>query len=294
MDDGATDSALRRPHTTENIRRAEKTLRGLVVELLPDWLNKPGTPPQRRLERRRGEERSNRLASVVSNDLLDYADLNDLVQLIINNADAFSPVFPNSERAAPLFITLRQYRNTISHFRDLTPAERAYVDATCGMIVSIASTYQSRKLDSAAHYANVISVVDDIGITYHGISAPPRTDGTFPYRPGIEVGQTVSLQCEGSDPRGRDLTWRLYLPRSESRLPHAQDCRSMAVGESVELRWIAEEADVSTYNEVLVTLASSGKYKRHHEIYRELPYKADDHRYDDGAKCQISVNPPPD
>lgn len=196
-----------------SVERAEKSLRMVVRELLPDWQSRPGAPGGSVLQDRRDNEQRKRVGAQVSNDLLDFTNLGELVEIIGQNLEKFSAVFPDSERVKALLTTLNDYRNPISHFRDLVPAEQDLLSGTCGLITNLITKYKSDPSDLNRYYSRIISVRNHLGVELEdyspgiGMGRPATVVAT------AEVDETLTFDCVGSDPRDRELLWRLYVGR---------------------------------------------------------------------------------
>lgn len=111
----------------------------------------------------------------------------------------------------------------------------------------------------------------------------PYGSVTDPPTPRLEVGDTVTFDLEATDPRGRELIWRVYsIPSSGgANYPESHPQIAEAIGNRVQIVWTVCENDVGEHRYIVITVANSGKFHRNRT-------------FDDYCDFRYHVNPPYD
>ena len=151
--------------------------------------------------------------------MLDFSMFYQLHKLIKTNWESFIPVFgKNAKRLEVWIAEAESVRDAIAHERPLTPHERDLLSGIAGQVRNQISIFRTNSLTANGYYPIIDSVRDNFGRA--GISADsPGAFGVFLSldQPAIriDVGQKVTFECRGADPRDRVLTWGLRGPNME-------------------------------------------------------------------------------
>lgn len=251
----------------------ETALRELIRRVLgPDWTTKRGAPDLERLKEKQEEDRKRRDGAIVSDDLLAYTEFYSLTQLIEKNWDSFKPAFGDLARTKVLLGILGDFRNPVAHSRDLLPFERDLLSGASGQLRNQVSLFLSRDDGPHRYYSSIESVTDSFG--YSGGTSYDADLHVCPTR--LSVGERITFQCMGIDPRGRELTWRLEVGNSFDKVEIAT-----AAGVPAELVWDIGAAHVGEKRWVRISIEHDGSFQRWGN-------------YDDERFYTYHVNPPLD
>ena len=97
----------------------------------------------------------------------------------------------------------------------------------------------------------------------------------------LDVGDELIFELEATDPRGRDLVWKMYsLPENGvSMMVDTWPPLGEATGSRVRIGWKVTEHEVGEWRQVVCTVANAGKYHRVRS-------------WDDGCMFYYAINPP--
>ncbi|MGV9867863.1 hypothetical protein [Rhodococcus koreensis] len=261
---------------------AETALRDVIRLAVPNWQSQLESDDIRKLEAKRTEEDKKRDGITVSQDLLDYTEVYQLRTLIDKNWQAVKPVLDDKKRTDVYLDIVFDVRNTIGHSRPVVPSERLLLAGAAGQIRNQLARYRSSQDGSALHYSSIDSARDGSGQdAFGGISYPKS-----PNSPGIlrvDVGDEITFEVAGTDPRGRELTWSMYVG---NRLPGGYELtsepRGSATGSRATIVWKVSREDVGENRYAAVVLRNTSDFQRH------------EYGYDAGCHFMYHVNPPLD
>jgi hypothetical protein len=271
----------------EALQTAENALRLAVRQVIgDDWENKIADLDN--LRAKQDEERKRRDGVLASDDLLNFTEFHQLTRLILSTWDAFKPVFDDKRRTETWFSVLEDVRNAIAHSRALVDYERHLVVGVSGQLRNQITMYRTSESPRRQHYPIIESVRDNFGrIAYvEGEYLDMSVRGTMPETPRLEIGDTVTLECIGSDARGRDLEWLVEpVPSGHFR---AEALR--AVGSPVRVPIVIGEEHVTEQLNVKIYLRALGARYTIHGRPREEGSISPAH--DDERLLYFAVNPP--
>ncbi|WP_179476288.1 hypothetical protein [Mycolicibacterium vinylchloridicum] len=264
---------------------AETALRDVIRAVVPDWIEQLDPEAVAKLEAKRTEEDKRRDGIAVSKDLLDYTEIYQLKELISRNWDpAVKSILDDKKRTDVYLDIILDVRNAVGHPRPVYASERLLLAGAAGQIRNQLAAYRSKSSGPEAHYPSIDSARDSGGREGH---KSPRlvsvSSASLADLPRLNVGDTIIFELEATDPRNRDLWWRMTsMPNGEppslfKRYPPLIE----TVGNRVTASWTVDEDDVGEYRQIVVALASTGRYHREGE-------------WDDGVIFHYHVNPPPD
>lgn len=273
----------------EELVSAETALRDVVRAAVPNWIADLDAQAVADLERKRGEEDKRRDGIAVSPDLLDYTEIYALQKIITKHWDPeVKKVLDDRKRTDVYLGIILDIRNTIGHTRAVVPAERLLLAGAAAQIRNQLARYRAKADGPQRHYPSLDSARDSMGNTAPSdpyFSGPTPYGPTPPPTPRLEVGDTVTFELEGTDPRGRELIWKAHaIPGGYSaRVFNSSPVIGTARGDRVQITWTVSENEVGEHRQIAITLANNGRYHRHQND-----------NYDDACTFGYHVNPPPD
>jgi hypothetical protein len=269
----------------EALQALENSLRLIVREVLgadlPAQLSNVD-----KLARNQARDLQRRDGALVSDDLLAYTEFPELRTIISNNWPRFEPVFSDQQRIEVYLEAVERVRNAIAHSRQLLEFEKDLVSGISGQLRNQITIYRTRTEPATAHYPVIESVQDSFGQRGRdpdGVAPTVLRRGWITQR--LEVGDTVSFDCHGSDERGRELEWFLQaVGRSFAPL---EPSTVTTTGSTAVLRWNVTDEDVGEERWVAVAMRSLGaRYHRRTDALKTA--------YDDKRAFLYAVNPPRD
>lgn len=277
-----------------SLQSAENALRLAVREVLgDDWQQYVSDVP--RIEAKQAEEAKRRDGVTVESDLLAYTEFHELTGIIMKAWEKFQPVFDDKKRTQVWFDSLEDVRNAIAHSRTLVEYERYLIAGVAGQIRNQVSLFRTSEDATRKHYAIIESVRDSFGRL--GYKDPILMIPDTSADPRLEIGDSISFDCVGSDVRGRELEWVLLwdqLSRSQNAtVPIPPERTRMAYGNSVTLSLTIDEGDVG--ENLVAKIYVRAKDSKHVLHYRSM---GTNERslvgigHDDYRRFDYSVNPP--
>lgn len=255
--DEGTDSSARGRDAYAELVAAETSFRWVVREVLGDtWQGKLNEDQVDNLKQKCEEEDKRRDGVRVSQELLDYTETYELEKLILKNWAAVQPILNDHARTKVYLGIMLDIRNTIAHSRPLTPSEKLLLAGVAGQVQNQLSVYRSSSSGPTAYYASINYVRDSLGRlaeNHYGVP-PPRACAR------LEVDQHVVLDCSGSDPRGRLLTWEFKLSGNHNGM--APVALGTAEGDTVTFDWRVTEDHVGEGRTLSVYLHNPSKFQR--------------------------------
>jgi hypothetical protein len=264
---------------TEALNTCENALRNIIGRLMGDaWQSSLNSRQRSAIQHSKENEEEGRHGVNVSDDLLAFTDTLHLTKIIEANWPLFAPVFKNETRTRVSFEALNSYRRTAAHNRELRPFERDLLSGISGQIRNQVALYLSEESAPAKFYPLIESVVDSHGnLPRSGMTLQGHT------KPRLQVGDVISFDCRGVDPRGLNLHWALKFARDviigQLTIPYGE-----FMGERVTLSIAVTAAHVGEDIFAQIQLRNDSPFRRRQEIYEQ---------YDDARTFQYAVDPPP-
>jgi len=250
----------------DSLTTAEQALRDVVAAVMfqehgEGWLET--VVPADVLERWRSvraEEARQRAGHVLTGvSDLSYAFLGDLIELIKKKghwAKHFEPIFGDKASAFALLDLLQRIRRPVDHARPLLPFEEDLASGIAGYLRNRVTIYLSSQDPAGDYYSRIERIEDSFGnaFTYRP-GSNPDTLSVVATTTTLHVGDQVTFRCEGTDPEGRSLSWRLTTG-GQQFVPEP--------GGS-ELLWTVEESETGKVHPVLIYMSHNGRYHRNVE-----------------------------
>lgn len=209
-------------------------------------------------ERHRVEDKRRRQRGVIQvpEDELAYAEFYDLCTIAKKHWEPLAPALGKRGETLPLLERFDRLRNTVAHSRPLLTFEADLLFGIAGEIRNRVTIYMTTQDSNGEHYPRIVSVTDSFGREVAGDQQNPL--GAAP--PGgpirVEVGDTVTFACVGSDAQGRPLNWSLSLGQTGRTLQEAE-------GDRVTLSWTVMREHVQQSQWPYIVVRSSGEFHRY-------------------------------
>lgn len=253
---------------------AETALRDVIRLAIPAWQLDLDELELQKLKDKQTEEGKKRDGIAVSQDLLDYTEIYLIQKLIEKNWNVVKPVLDDRKRTDVYLSIIIDVRNTIGHSRPVVPAEKLLLAGAAGQIRNQLAGYRSSVDGAASHYSSIDSARDSFGNDGHLLSTSPYT--VLPTARRLEVGEQVSFELQATDPRGRALTWNMYVSTNPVAGSYARlNSRATVDGDRATVAWNVSESDVGESTELIFRLTNSSQYQRSttHDDIRIFYYK---------------------
>jgi hypothetical protein len=266
---------------------AETALRSAIRMALRDgWQSIFSAEDIEKLDEKRTAEGKRRDGVTVSQDLLDYTEVYHFEKIIKRHWDKLKPILDDQARTMVYLGIISDVRNTIAHSRPIVPAERLLLAGAAGQIQNQLAAYRSKVDGPHQHYASIDSARDSFG--NDGLTGDPELHERVvmfgkPIMRRLDVGDEITFELAATDPRARDLTWKLYsLPENgNSMMVDTWQPMGEFTGDRPRVKWTVTEHEVGEWRQIVFTVANAGNYHRVRS-------------WDDGCMFYYAINPPRD
>jgi len=244
----------------------ENALRELMRQAFQDawganWMTRVSTPEQRTrwAERVAADQAHTRkgAAHVPALDL-DYSQFYELLDFADKHWDRLAAALGKKATTFALLKRFEDLRDRVAHGRALLDFERELMSGIAGQIRNQVTIFMSSQDEHGDYYPRIDSVIDEFGHQLVGGTqiGDGEMMGMFQTKQILRPGQVVRFRCRGTDPQGRELTWRLSVNGPDS------DTATASSGDEVVLAWEVQEADVRASIGAGIYVTSAGKYHR--------------------------------
>jgi hypothetical protein len=191
---------------------------------------------------------------------LNYANFFDLVTIASKYWEPLAPALGKRVNVLPLLNRLDSLRNAVGHSRPLLPFERALISGIAGQIRNQVTIYMSSQDPAGDLYPRIESIVDSFGSRLEEPADSYYLVGGGVWMTGLVLhpGDTVTFECFGIDPQGRDLLWTC----NRSEHDRASNALRAPSGDRVSLSWTVSPNDVAERTWVTLTLSADARYHR--------------------------------
>lgn len=187
------------------INEYENTLRRLIISIIgsEDNVDYKASPDriEKWKEKREIEIKKNK-GLLFENRILYYSDFYDLKTIIDKNWNLFLPILNNKKRFEIFFKELENYRNTISHGRNLTTSQNLLLE---GILIDLKNTitiYHNKNEMKEDYFIRIIKINDNLGNIWD--SDLKVTE------PILRVGDQYELVIEANDPKDREIEYKIF------------------------------------------------------------------------------------
>ena len=240
-----------------------------------DWLRTISNSGQRRMWASRAESEPKVRPGVAAlpPEGLTYSDFSDLITIARNFWPPLEPALGPKNETLPLLERFEQLRNGVAHSRGILIFEEDLLSGIAGQVRNQVTIFMSTQDPSGDYYPRIELVRDRFGNQIEPVPGERNqhvSDGLCRAKQVLRVGDTVDFECVGTDPKDRELHWKL---RSAGAPEHIEVAPS---GAPVRLRWTAGTSGESC--EVQIHLNSPSPYHRRSDndglvlfVYKVLP-----------------------
>jgi hypothetical protein len=187
------------------INEYENTLRRLIIYIIGSDDNSDYKVSSERIEKwkekRDIEVRKNK-GLTFENRILYYSDFYDLKTIIDKNWSSFLPVLSNKKRFDVFFKELENYRNTISHGRNLTLSQSLLLE---GILIDLKNTitiFHNKNEMKEDYFIRIIKINDNLGNIWESSLKGKK--------PILRVGDQYEILIEANDPKNRDIEYKIF------------------------------------------------------------------------------------
>ncbi len=190
----------------------------------------------------------------VPDDELAYAEFYDLCAIAEKHWQPLALALGKQAETLPLLKRFDKLRNTVAHSRPLLGFEADLLSGIAGEIRNRVTKYMTEQDPSGDHYARIESVTDGYGRTATGVPGSGSESIVITPRVLVQVGDVITFDCEGHDPKGRALSW---VGRVSGELIFSLE------GDRIRAKWPVRLDQVGEQTAVEIKLASESQYRRH-------------------------------
>ncbi len=186
------------------INEYENTLRRLIIALIGSEDISDYKVSSDRIEKwkeKRDIEIKKNKGLLFENRIIFYSDFYDLKTIIEKNWSLFLPILDNKKRFEIFFKELENYRNTISHGRNLTLSQNLLLE---GILIDLKNTitiYHNKNEMMDDYFIRILKINDSLGNIWESSLKGKR--------PILRVGDQYELFIEANDPKNRDIEYKI-------------------------------------------------------------------------------------
>jgi hypothetical protein len=198
------------------VQEYENSLRLIISMILGNDDNTDFRVTPERIEKwkeKREIERKKLNGILTEPRLLYYSDFYDLKTIVIKNWDKFILVLDEKKRFEVLFSEIENFRNAISHSRELLPYQENLIKGIVGDIKTQIIKYHNKNMEADDFFIKILKVSDSLGNSWD--CTLPKDTYVSPLC--LRVGDTFEIIVEAHDPKGREIFYSVQnkIARSE-------------------------------------------------------------------------------
>lgn len=178
-------------------------------------------------------KREKRGVAQTSSNPLDYSEFYDLLKVLSKQWDLVLPCLGKKSETYPLLERFETLRDSVAHGRELLAHERDLMSGIAGEIRNKVTLFMSTQDPSGDYYARIEAVTDSFGFSVDAAKTLVVPHAAVKTKQVLAVGDIVTFRCQGSDSRGREISWHL-------RPSHGTATGESAIGNDVTLRWTVD------------------------------------------------------
>ena len=195
------------------INEYENTLRRLIIQVIGGDDSSPYKITDDRrakwIDKRETEAKRNN-GVLFEDGLLYYSDFFDLKTIISNNWNQFLPILKDKKRFEIFFSEMENYRNTISHGRNLILGQEYLLKGILSDLKTLITVFHNKNEMKEDFFIEIIKVTDNLGNVWE-----PGLRGNTPV---LRVGDEYQLIVEANDPRSRKIEYELNSIKSDFKV----------------------------------------------------------------------------
>jgi hypothetical protein len=187
------------------INEYENTLRTIIINFLGSGDSVEYKVSNDRIERwkekREIESKKNNGLNFETR-ILYYSDFYDLKAIVLKHWELFIKVFHDKKRFEVFFPELENFRNTISHGRNLTLSQESLLKGIVLDLKNQITVFHNKNEMKEDFFIRITKINDNLGnIWEQGGNSPA---------PILRVGDEYELLIEANDPKGRNIKYKIF------------------------------------------------------------------------------------
>lgn len=232
------------------INEYENVLRRLIINIIGKNDNSEYKVSHDRLEKwkeKRIIEHKKNKNVTYENRIIYYSDFYDLKTIIIKNWELFKPIFHDKKRFEIFFEELENYRNTISHGRNLTLSQENLLKGILLDLKTQITIFHNKNEMKEDYFIRLTKISDNLGNIWISDNSKPK--------PVLRVGDDYELLIEAFDPKNRTISYKIFTLRNNFNLTQISNrfCIKIdnnLVGQNVTFYIVAFTPEAEYKNEV--------------------------------------------
>lgn len=190
------------------IQQYENSLRSIISLILSDSDNAEFQVSPDRIEKwkEKREIEKKKYNGVLSEiRIIYYSDFYDLETIVLKQWEKFKDVFVDKKRFEVLFKEVENFRNTLSHGRELLPYQEEFLKGIVGDLKTKIVLFHNKNMNAADYFIKLLKISDSLGNIWE------RSRGLIGLNTGsiLRVGDTIELLVDAYDPKGREITYTI-------------------------------------------------------------------------------------
>jgi hypothetical protein len=145
--------------------------------------------------------------------IIYYSDFYDLGTIVSKHWAKFKDVLDDKKRFEVLFDEVQNFRNTLSHGRELLPYQEEFLKGIVGDLKTKIILFHNKNMNVDDYFIKILKISDNLGNIWDDNNW--RSEG-FIKRPILRVGDTFELLVDAYDPKGKEINYEVKF-RSSTR-----------------------------------------------------------------------------
>lgn len=187
------------------INEYENTLRTIIIHFLgsSDSTNYKVSSDriEKWKEKREIENKKNKGLNFETR-IIYYSDFYDLKTIVLKDWDLFLKIFHDKKRFEVFFSELENYRNTISHGRNLTLSQETLLKGILLDLKNQITIFHNKNEMKEDFFIRITKINDNLGNIWE--------KGNKSGHPILRVGDDYELLVEANDPKGRKIKYKIF------------------------------------------------------------------------------------
>lgn len=240
------------------IQQYENSLRSIISLILGESDNTDFKVSPDRIEKwkEKREIEKKKYNSVLSEvRIIYYSDFYDLETIVLKQWEKFKDLFVDKKRFEVLFKEVENFRNTLSHGRELLPYQEEFLKGIVGDLKTKIVIFHNKNMNADDYFIKLLKVSDSIGNIWD------KSKGLIGLVTGsiLRVGDTIELLVDAYDPKGREITYTITSTVFKNKIENKEgkftiDVTKEMISESIFIDIIVSTKESEYKNEQRTTL----------------------------------------
>lgn len=184
------------------ITQYENTIRKLILDILgnsEENIYKISNDRVEKWRKKRLIEQKKHNGILIEKRLIYYSDFYDLKTIIDKNWEKLLPILKNKSRFMTFFIEMEQYRNTVSHGRNLTKSQQDLLSGIYLDLRNLITIYHNKNEMKDDFFVRINVISDNLGNSWPGNNSNLI----------LRVGDYYEVIVDASDPKNGKVKYQL-------------------------------------------------------------------------------------